>query len=599
VLELWQAKNADPEFYREIQILEVANPLIKLSITPDLKASIVVCAVADAQTFQMGSARPKQLKYLVSDATVVPLREERFETVFNELENISGSIDGAQPELVASLVLKISSKIGVRIKFEDEFTDFLENLPAEKIESAMSLPLWDYQNEGLSWMYRLWQSSLGGILGDEMGVGKTLQLLALACRVSDESTGAPSLVVVPGNLLLKWCADFIKFAEKYLPNVHVHYGNDRSRNLGFLRDKKIILTTYSMLVEDEHLLSQIYFSVVCCDEAHEVKEWRTLKSRALRALNSKAKFLATGTPIQNKLLDYWTLLDIVEPGLLGSREWFEAKGRDTPNDAKHLMEQTKHRILRRTQEEVNLQIPEGIETLVPLELDYQLWLDYKEIERGESPFAFGKTGLASVPARRQYCAHPSTFLEESMPNLGSKATYLLNELDSILARDEKAVVFVADFNRPLDLYLELIQNEFDSLWTGTIDGRVPLDLRFYTLEEFNKQPGSAVLLVNPQVGGQGLDMVAANHVFHMNPAWNPAKTDQATFRVTRPGQSKKTFSHFLYYVGTLEEQIQDLVSSKREISEAALEVAEANAKNQIHNFISLFDKKYRGEIADE
>jgi SNF2 family DNA or RNA helicase len=229
---------------------------------------------------------------------------------------------------------------------------------------------------------------------------------------------------------------------------------------------------------------------------------------------------------------------------------------------------------------------------VPLELEPNLYDEYKEIERGESQIAFGKKGLGTVPARRQFCAHPGSYLEESVPNLGAKATYLLNEIELILTVKEKAVVFVADFNRPLDLYLELVTNEFQDLWTGTIDGRTPLDFRFHTLEEFNTQPGSAVLFINPQVGGQGLDIVSANHVFHMNPAWNPAKTDQATFRVTRPGQTRKTYSHHLFFVDSIEEHIEELVRDKREVSEAALEIAEQNTIKHIEKFDSIFGKNY-------
>ena len=592
VLELWQAKVLDPEAYANIRILEKASPQIHLDLEDDSGARLSVVAIADAQIFDLGSKRPEQLGYFSSDNVVVPLRQERFEALFDELESLGLPKDHLQPEVLASQILKVSTQLGFRVVFHTRFKDFLENLPATPVETKMSLPLWKYQQDGLSWMYRLWKNNLGGLLGDEMGVGKTLQLLALACVVSEESNGRPALVVVPGNLLLKWCSDFVKFAANYTQSVHVHSGSDRNKSPNFLSSQKIILTTYSMLVEDESYFADIEFSVVCCDEAHELKEWRTLKSQAVGALKSRAKFLASGTPIQNKLLDYWTLLNILEPGILGSREWFEAKGKDTPAEARKLMEQTKHRILRRTQEQVELQIPEGFEIFVPLELEPELLSEYEAIARGESPITFGNRGLGTVPARRQFCCHPASYLEDSVPNLGSKAIYLLNEIEMILSLKEKAVIFVADFNRPLDLYLDLVTNEFQDLWTGVIDGRTPLHNRFHTLDDFSSQPDSAVLFINPQVGGQGLDIVSANHVFHMNPAWNPAKTDQATFRVTRPGQTRKTYSHHLFFVDTIEEHIEELVRNKREVTEAALEIAEQNATKHIEKFDSIFSTNY-------
>jgi SNF2 family DNA or RNA helicase len=155
---------------------------------------------------------------------------------------------------------------------------------------------------------------------------------------------------------------------------------------------------------------------------------------------------------------------------------------------------------------------------------------------------------------------------------------------------EKVVIFVADFNEPRDLYRQLINEELPYFWTGTIDGRTPTDLRHHLLEEFSNHQGSAALLINPLVGGQGLDIVAANHVFHMNPAWNPAKTDQATFRVTRPGQTRQTWSHHLYYAFTVEEAIYNLVLDKRELSDAALEVAEAESQKASKSVLDLFEK---------
>jgi SNF2 family DNA or RNA helicase len=343
-----------------------------------------------------------------------------------------------------------------------------------------------------------------------------------------------------------------------------------------------------MLVEDQATFEGIEFSVLVCDEAHELKESKTLRSQAVSAIRAKSKFLATGTPIQNRLQDYWALLNIVDVGLLGDREQFSSILANTPSDARKLMIQTKHRILRRTQEQVGIELPEGIETYVPLALPENLQSEYEDLKFGVSRYSPPLQGLAAFPKLRQFSAHPRSVIGESPAQLSPKETFLLDELDQISQADEKVVVFVADFNEPLDLYKSLVQFEYRNAWVGVIDGRTDVDVRHAMLARFTEFEGFAVLLVNPQVGGQGLDMVAANHVLHMNPAWNPAKTDQATFRVTRPGQKRKTTTHHLYYVDTIEESIMTLVSNKRELSDAALEEAERDYELNKKTIGSIF-----------
>jgi SNF2 family DNA or RNA helicase len=252
------------------------------------------------------------------------------------------------------------------------------------------------------------------------------------------------------------------------------------------------------------------------------------------------------------------------------------------------MIQTKHRILRRTQEQVGIELPEGIETYVPLALPEDLQSEYEDLKHGVSPYSPPLLGLGAFPKLRQFSAHPRSVMGEAQTQLSPKETFLLDELDQVSLAGEKAVVFVADFNDPLDLYLSLVKFEYRNAWVGVIDGRTDLDIRHAMLSRFTEFEGFAVLLVNPQVGGQGLDMVAANHVLHMNPSWNPAKTDQATFRVTRPGQTRRTTTHHLYYVNTIEESIMNLVLSKRELSDAALEEAERDYELNKKTIASLF-----------
>lgn len=586
--ELWHARNSSsyPEL-EDLEILSFGSFSIEVFSTSDsTRALIVASAESDGISIEIPLYEALTIDHVATEIFLIPLHLDYMDSLERGLRPLLNRAANLEPEGVASELVKLSRELGFGLDFSEDFLEILSSPPQSVVESPTDSTLWDYQKVGFTWMLRLWRNGLGGILGDEMGVGKTLQLIALSCQVSAIDK-RPALIVVPAGLLLKWCKDFIDHAPSFIAKVHVHNGPSRPKSVSFLQSQEIVLTTYSMVVQDEDIFAQIDFSSISCDEAHELKESRTLKSRAIRNLRAQGKFLATGTPIQNNLSDYWSLIDIIEPGLLGSKESFEERGEDTPALAAKLVNQTKHRILRRTQEQVGIEIPEGQEFYVPLALSPELQVEYDNL-RNQSAQPVGQSaGYGSLSYRRQFCAHPASFHEPKLPNTGQKALYLINELEKIHAMSEKAVIFVADFNEPRDLYLQLIMEEFPGIWTGTIDGRTANDLRHVLLEEFSLHEGSAVLLINPQVGGQGLDIVAANHVFHMNPAWNPAKTDQATFRVTRPGQTRETWSHHLYYVGTVEEHIYDLVLNKRELSEAALEVAEADSEAGHKSLISF------------
>jgi SNF2 family DNA or RNA helicase len=578
-------KSSDNQLLNGLDILSYGTLKIILELVADSKprADLRCEAHSDGVKIDVNLSASLAVDYFANAKHLIPVRFHQPDAIENSLRPLIEEIPSMELEVAAAAALRISEEHNLELSFSHELLEELSRPQLIQRGSPTDTTLWPYQAYGFSWLYRLWECRLGGILGDEMGVGKTLQLIALSCQVARSGVG-PVLIVVPSGLLLKWCKDFVDHATSFVENVHVHYGPGRSKSVRLLSNKQIVLTTYSLVVQDFSMMQEVEFAAIACDEAHELKESRTMKSQAIKGLNARAKFLATGTPIQNNLTDYWTLIDIVDPGLLGPRHEFESKCQNTPTEAARLVEQTKHKILRRTQEQVGIEIPEGTEFYVPLELSGELREEYRQLALD----SHGVSSRGTLQRRRQFCAHPAAFDKAGNARLGAKSDYLLSELEKISDLGEKVVIFVADFNEPRDLYRKLINEELPVFWTGTIDGRTPNDFRHVLLQQFSDHVGPAALLINPLVGGQGLDIVAANHVFHMNPAWNPAKIDQATFRVTRPGQTRETWSHHLYYASTVEESIHDLVMNKRELSEAALQVAEAEAEKASKSIFSLF-----------
>lgn len=562
---------------------------LKLEVDFDSEIGVAkfnVIAFADGVSVTLSAEKPLGVTYAASTDLLIPLKTELTLPIERELRPVQNQVGEISIEKLATSLIRAANGIALPIEFTETFLNELENIAPEPSNSFLDSELHEYQKRGFWWMRRLWENNLGGILGDEMGVGKTLQIMALAVSIS-KSAKDPALLVVPGNLLHNWCKEFATHAATVASDVYVHFGSNRVKDSSFLSSQKVILTSYSMVVQDFEVFTNLDFSVVCCDEAHDLRERRTLRSQAIKSLNARAKFLATGTPIQNRLSDFWALMDIIDPGLLGSWVDFEARCTNSAAEAEKLASQTSHRILRRTQAQVGIEIPEGQEFQVWLELDAQHTSQYKELRNDSS-------GFGSLSKLRQLCAHPSSLDEGPNPEAGEKAQFLKTQLRQIISLNEKAVVFVADFNSPRDLYRELLKLNFPRVWTANIDGRTPADLRHHLLEEFTNQTDSAVLLINPLVGGQGLNIVAANHVFHMNPLWNPAKTDQASFRVTRPGQTRRTWSHHLYYSHTVEEAIHGLVAEKRELSDAALRVAEEEAASNLSSLSPLLNTAAKG-----
>jgi SNF2 family DNA or RNA helicase len=293
---------------------------------------------------------------------------------------------------------------------------------------------------------------------------------------------------------------------------------------------------------------------------------------------AKTKVLITGTPIQNYLLDLWSLMDLVEPGLLGKLEYFEDLTKSSPSEAAALGIQASPFILRRLGVDVQLQMPESFFTVIPIPFTDEDQTIYSDLKAGNHVLTLGKKGMALLPALRIFSAHTGSI--ENNAARGNKSEYLVTELRKVAEAGEKALIFVDEFDAPVDLYQELVSSVQPGCFVKSIDGRTNQQLRFPIVEAFSNVQGFAALVIKPSVGGEGLNITCANHVFHMNPAWNPAKVEQATFRVLRPGQRRTTFVHQVFYTGSIEESMMNLLQQKKEISISALEQAEAEGDNK-------------------
>lgn len=426
--------------------------------------------------------------------------------------------------------------------------------------------LYPYQTIGWRWLRFLARHELGGLLADEMGLGKTLQVIAL---LADPGTSPlrPTLIVAPGTLLENWRRELSKFAPAL--RVAVHAGPKRTGSPRELIDADVVITAYDTVVRDVGLFGAAKWSAVVLDEAQAIRNPDTARAAAICSLNRERSYAVTGTPLENRLLDLWSVMSFVAPGHLGTRREFDSRFSDDEHGGAQLEPLISPLMLRRRVAEVAKDLPERIDVDVPLlmsEADARLYDELRQSALSEH----GAVGpLVAMTKLRMFCAHPSAAgsdagRAEDFPKLAR----LLEILEEIATSGEKAIVFCA-FTEVSDLIAAAIRKHL-GLWVDQLDGRVATERRQAVVDAFSAQNGSAALILNPRVGGAGLNITAATHVIHYGLEWNPALEAQASARAWRRGQDRPVTIHRLFFAGTVEEVMNDRLARKRALGEAAV-----------------------------
>jgi hypothetical protein len=454
--------------------------------------------------------------------------------------------------------------------------------------AGMSLALFPFQERGHGWLRLLGDLGIGAILADDMGLGKTVQAIAMLVSEREEygrEAFGPTLVVCPMSVARQW----VKEAERFAPGlrVHLHHGSDRLSDEALLvavQDADIVITSYDIATRDVETLQLVAWDRLLMDEAQDVKNPATKRARALRLLRARRRVAMTGTPIENHLGELWALMDILNPGLLGSREAFArtfANPIQLGNDEaalQRLRSIVQPFILRRAKDapEVELDLPP-----ITVEKDYcrltveqaslyqatvDNWLP--RVEAHEDRFGRRGAVLAMLGHLKQVCNHPEMLVHTGAPLDGrSGKLERLVELLSAMPPGDKALVFTQypSFDRLVPYLGERLDRR-----VGFFHGRLNARQRDELLTSFAGDDGPSLLVISIRAGGRGLNLPAANHVFHFDRWWNPAVEQQATDRVHRLGQRKPVFVHSLICLGTLEERIDQLLDSKRELVEKVM-----------------------------
>ena len=427
--------------------------------------------------------------------------------------------------------------------------------------------LYNYQKDGVYFLNLIANQSLGCILGDEMGLGKTIQVIALI--LAEHYQGRSStLVVAPATILENWRRELTQFSPSL--SVLVHAGSNRAGIAAKFAGYDVVVTSYDIAVRDEPMLSSIRWNLLVLDEAQSIKNPDAQRTIAVKNLNRRVSLAVTGTPVENRLTDLWSLSDFALPGLLGKREDFENIFENTDSDASQLAPLVSPILLRRRVKDVAKDLPERIDIPQPIAMSKRMVEMYEQV-RVAIIEEYGKSAsLVSLQRLRMFCAHPILAgfgfgdPAEQMP----KYQRLIELLEEIFSRREKCLIFTG-YTGMTDILMHDLSMRFVDQYFNFIDGRVPVPDRQTIVDEFSASPTSGVLILNPRAAGVGLNITAANHVIHYNPEWNPALEDQASARAYRRKQLRPVTVHQLYFVDSVEEIVISRLKLKRGLAEYA------------------------------
>ncbi|MHC5018946.1 MAG: DEAD/DEAH box helicase [Planctomycetota bacterium] len=446
-----------------------------------------------------------------------------------------------------------------------------------------------YQARGLGWLSDMHTHGLGGILADDMGLGKTIQLLALLQAVKEASDPSkPSILICPTSVLGNWGRE----AERFVPDLPVvrHHGPERAKTVAEFHERvpagALVLTTYAIARLDEGLLSRIDWACAVLDEAQNIKNPQAAQSMAVREFRAPRRFALTGTPVENRLADLWSILDWANPGLLGPLEQFRRvvarpieRYRD-PRAAGRLRRLVSPFVLRRLKSdpEIAPDLPDKVDHTVACSLSKEQVRLYRKAVTDAWKDIQGKSGikrrgkvLALLTALKQICNHPAHFLKkDKAPTAQSgKLQRLSQMIEEAMSAGDRALIFT-QYVEMGHLLVQHLEKAFG--WeVPFLHGGVPARKRDEQVARFQESPDAPpVFLLSLKAGGTGLNLTRANHVFHYDQWWNPAVEDQATDRAHRIGQTRTVYVHRLVSIGTLEEKIARMLDDKRGLAEIAI-----------------------------
>ncbi|MGQ7884789.1 DEAD/DEAH box helicase [Paenibacillus sp. WC2504] len=539
-------------------------------------------------------------------------REKRKGFSFRDVLEMQLTDEPSQP---ASSTMEPKEEFKINIELNGSLKTLLRklnqrvSLPFVQIE-GLEADLRPYQEEGVSWLLFLRGIGLGGCLADDMGLGKTVQFIAYLLAVKGElqpiSNTAPSLLICPTSVLGNWQKELERFGPSL--NIHLHYGAQRAKGDAFeasIAGADLVITSYNIALLDEEELASITWNTLCLDEAQNIKNAYTKQSQAIRGLDVRHRIALTGTPLENRLTELWSIFDFINPGYLGTLRHFnhhyvgpiEKSTDGAPGLTSRVQRLIRPFILRRVKKDpaIQLSLPEKVESKAYVALTPEQGALYENVvqtlmERIDSLSVMEKKGLilASLTKLKQICDHPSLFLKEgdragafdapARAVRSAKLERLLEMIDELRSEGGGCLIFT-QFVEMGHLLQRLIAQERGEP-VQFLHGAVAKAKRDEMIARFQddalpEAERCRIFILSLKAGGTGLNLTAANHVFHYDRWWNPAVENQATDRAFRIGQSRDVQVHKFITLGTLEERIDEMIERKKGLSDQIVGTGES------------------------
>ena len=529
----------------------------------------------------MEAIKNEQKYITLSSGELVKIANKSIEELVGIVDSISNLKVGENKisKIKALQLAQISKNIQEDLVKIDEFKDLFHKIKnREEIEpNNIKVNLFTYQKLGFNWLKNMYDIGFGGVLADDMGLGKTLQTISLLNEIYQENRNFTALIIVPSSLLYNWKEEIIKFTG--ITPTLVEGTASQRREIISRGSKGFLITTYQALRNDIEEYKNREFDVVVLDEAQNIKTTTSQIKKAVMKINSKVNFALTGTPVENNILELWSIFDFVIPGYLDNLTKFKKTYKEAivnPNSSKinNLREIIAPFLLRRTKKEVLTELPDKIESNMVVTLSTeqkQLYMSYIKQAKSEMK-KFNENDnnrmkiLAILTKLRQICNSPTLFKEDYKGEV-AKLEVLRDILPDITENGHRLLIFSQFVGTLKEIEKELADMGIEYFY---IDGNVKSKERVDICNKFNAGERQ-VVLISLKAGGTGLNLVGADVVIHYDPWWNIAVENQASDRAYRIGQKKSVQVIKLVTEGTIEEKIIKIQESKRQLSENLLE----------------------------
>ncbi|MDD4569065.1 MAG: DEAD/DEAH box helicase [Tepidanaerobacteraceae bacterium] len=470
------------------------------------------------------------------------------------------------------------------------FADLLEKLEEPNSFNLQEQPesfcgkLRDYQKRGMSWMMYLEKWGLSGCLADDMGLGKTIQVLSLLLKEKEEAISeGPTLLICPTSVVRNWEREAYRFAPTL--SLMIHYGQARLEGKDFKKlalTSDLVITSFALARRDIKDLKSVEWKRVVVDEAQNIKNPTSKQTKAIKAIQAQTRIALTGTPVENRLAELWSIMDFLNPGYLGNFSFFRTKFElpiqkyNKKQPLEKLQKLVRPFILRRVKTDPRIikDLPEKQESKVYCPLTREQASLYEAVvkntlEKLSDTDGIERRGLilAALTKLKQICNHPTQFLQDQsyLDGRSGKLTRLSEMLYEVVAEGDSALVFT-QFKEMGELLRIYLDKSFDSE-IMFLHGGVQMTARDKMVQRFQESQEPKIFILSLRAGGVGLNLTKANHVFHFDRWWNPAVENQATDRAFRIGQKKNVQVYKYICQGTLEERIDELIEKKQQLAD--------------------------------